>query len=60
MLGLKDMDGLAVAVAHEQYSSLSADQLRGMCRADQPVIADLKSVFDRDALAQGGFKVFRF
>jgi UDP-N-acetyl-D-galactosamine dehydrogenase len=57
---LKDMDGLAVAVAHEQYSSLSADQLRGMCRADQPVIADLKSVFDRDALAQGGFKVFRF
>lgn len=57
---LKDVDAIAVAVAHEQYSSLSAETLRAMCRADTPVIADLKSVFDRSALAQSGFDVFRF
>lgn len=57
---LKDMDGIVVAVAHDQYSALSADELRNMCRADKPVIADLKSIFDRDVLAQVGFTVFRF
>jgi UDP-N-acetyl-D-galactosamine dehydrogenase len=57
---IKDVDAIAVAVAHQEYSTLSPDTLRAMCRSDKPVLGDMKSVFDRVALADAGFTVFRF
>lgn len=54
------VDGLIVAVGHQEFRSLSPDQLRNYCSAQtKPVIGDLKSLFDRHALAQAGFTVFR-
>jgi UDP-N-acetyl-D-galactosamine dehydrogenase len=53
------VDALVVAVGHAQFRSLDASVLRSMCRGTTPVLADLKSLYDRDALAAEGFTVFR-
>lgn len=57
----KQVDSLVVAVGHQEFRTLSPEQLRSYCSdAHQPVIGDLKSLYDRHALSQSGFTVFRF
>lgn len=57
--GDNQVDALVVAVGHDEFLSLDASVLRSMCRGTTPVLADLKSLYDRDALAAAGFTVFR-
>ena len=57
---VSQVDGLVVAVGHDEYRSLEPAQLAALCKTEhQPVIADVKSLFDRHALADAGFTVFR-
>ncbi len=54
------VDSLIVAVGHSQYRHLSPKDLMTFCNTKhQPVIGDLKSLYDRHALADQGFTVFR-
>jgi UDP-N-acetyl-D-galactosamine dehydrogenase len=54
------VDSLVVAVSHREFRALSCEALRRYCPKDAtPVLADLKSVFDRTELAAAGFSVFR-
>ncbi len=54
------VDSLVVAVGHSQYRHLSPKDLMTFCNTkNQPVIGDLKSLYDRHALADQGFTVFR-
>lgn len=54
------LDSLVVAVAHNQFAALQPSDLRALCKpAGQPVIGDLKSMYDRHRLAEAGFTVFR-
>jgi len=56
----KPVDALVVAVGHEEFRSLSPDMLLSFCKSEhKPVIADLKSLFNRHELADAGFTVFR-
>jgi UDP-N-acetyl-D-glucosamine/UDP-N-acetyl-D-galactosamine dehydrogenase len=55
------VDSLIIAVAHQEFASLSSAQLKALCAAQtKPVIADLKALHDRHALEAQGFEVFRF
>lgn len=55
------VDSLIVAVGHKEFRELSPQELLSHCRTDhRPVIGDLKSLYDRHALDQAGFTVFRF
>jgi UDP-N-acetyl-D-galactosamine dehydrogenase len=55
------VDSLIIAVAHRQFEQLTPSQLRALCvTQNKPVIADLKALHDRRALAAQGFEVFRF
>jgi UDP-N-acetyl-D-glucosamine/UDP-N-acetyl-D-galactosamine dehydrogenase len=55
------VDSLVVAVGHKEFRELTPQTLKSYCTtAHQPVIADLKSLYDRHAMAQAGFTVFRF
>ena len=55
------VDSLIVAVGHQQYRELTPQGLRSICTtAHAPVIGDLKSLYNRHALADQGFQVFRF
>lgn len=54
------VDSLIVAVGHSEYRHLSPKDLMSLCTTNhQPVIGDLKSLYDRHALADQGFTVFR-
>jgi len=54
------VDSLIVAVAHQAYVGLSPIALRQLCASDgKPVIADLKSIYEVDALQKLGCQVFR-
>jgi UDP-N-acetyl-D-galactosamine dehydrogenase len=54
------VDALVVAVGHEQYRHQTPQQLRQLCKGDQPVLGDIKSLFNRHDAAAAGFTVFRF
>ena len=53
------VDSLIVAVGHNEYRSLSPDVLRSFCKGSSPVIADVKSLFNKKDLELQGFEVFR-
>lgn len=53
------VDALVVAVGHSSYRAMTAEQLRSYCRHASPVLTDIKSLYDRDELAQAGFTVYR-
>lgn len=53
------VDALVVAVAHQQYASRTAGDLRALLRGDKPVLADVKSLFDQQALARAGITAWR-
>jgi len=53
------VDSLVVAVGHREFRAMTPQKLRSLCRSPSPVLADLKSLFDRHAAADAGFTVFR-
>ena len=53
------VDALIVAVGHNEYRTLSPGQLKALTRGNSPVLADVKSLYDRHALTAAGFNVFR-
>lgn len=54
------VDSLVVAVGHNEFRSMSPEQLKALCRAEKPVLADIKALYDRHKAADVGFTVFRF
>ncbi|TCB59691.1 Vi polysaccharide biosynthesis UDP-N-acetylglucosamine C-6 dehydrogenase TviB [Acinetobacter terrae] len=53
------VDSLIVAVGHNEFRHLSATELRSFVRGDKPVLADVKSLFNRSEMTEQGFTVFR-
>ena len=54
------VDSLVVAVGHHEYRNMKPAQLRDLCQTDKPVLADIKSLYDRHQAAAAGFTVYRF
>ena len=54
------VDALVVAVGHEQFRHQTPEQLRQLCKGSQPVLADIKSLYNRHEAVAAGFTVFRF
>ena len=46
-------------MAHREYRAMTPTALRALVRGERPVVADVKSLYDRDALAATGVTVFR-
>jgi UDP-N-acetyl-D-galactosamine dehydrogenase len=53
------VDTLVVAVGHSSYRTLTPQTLRSYCRHTSPVLVDVKSLYDRRALSNAGFTVYR-
>jgi len=53
------VDSLIIAVGHNEFRNLSPEQLRAYAKGEQPVLADVKSLFNRDDMVAQGFTVFR-
>ena len=54
------VDGLVVAVGHREFQTMSIAQLKALCCGPHPVLADIKSIYNRHEAAAAGFSVFRF
>lgn len=56
----ENLDSLIVAVGHSEFRNLQPAQLLKYCNnTHKPVIGDLKGLYDRHALIDTGFTVFR-
>lgn len=55
----KPVDALVVAVGHNTYRAFDPKQLKARTRGPSPVIADVKSLYDRHELQALGFTLFR-
>jgi UDP-N-acetyl-D-glucosamine/UDP-N-acetyl-D-galactosamine dehydrogenase len=54
------VDSLIVAVGHAEFRAMKPEALKALCKSErQPILGDLKSLFDRQACSEMGFKVFR-
>lgn len=53
------VDSLIIAVGHNEFRNLSPEQLRAYTKGEQPILADVKSLFNRDDMVTQGFTVFR-
>ena len=53
------VDALVVAVGHNEYRGMTTAALRQLCRGNNPVLADVKSLYNRHEAAAAGFTVFR-
>ena len=57
---IKNLDSIIVAVGHKEFRALKPQELLKMCKKNiSPVLADLKSLYDREACEKIGFSVFR-
>jgi UDP-N-acetyl-D-galactosamine dehydrogenase len=56
----RPVDSLVVAVGHREFREMSVEHLRACCCSASPVLADIKSLYDRHAAAAAGFTVYRF
>jgi UDP-N-acetyl-D-galactosamine dehydrogenase len=53
------VDAIVVAVAHDAFKARSLQELHGLCSSPNPVLADVKGLYDRDLALSVGFGVFR-
>jgi UDP-N-acetyl-D-galactosamine dehydrogenase len=53
------VDALVVAVGHQEYRQMSPQQLRSLVQGEKPLLVDVKSLFNRHACVDAGFRVFR-
>ncbi|ENV52143.1 UDP-glucose dehydrogenase [Acinetobacter junii CIP 107470 = MTCC 11364] len=53
------VDALVIAVGHNEFRKLSAAELKSYVRSNQPVLTDVKGLFDRISMTEQGFTVFR-
>ena len=53
------VDSLIIAVGHQEYRDLDPKELITYCKNSSAVIADVKSLYEKSALGDQGFSVFR-
>lgn len=54
------VDALIVAVGHNEFRAMSPAQLKNLCCSENPVLADVKALYNRRDALKAGFTVFRF
>ncbi len=56
---VKDADAIVFAVSHDEYKKLDVDEIKKLFRNDANLVFDIKAIFDKKILQDGGLKVWR-
>ena len=56
---IRGASALVVAVGHDEFRSLAAEDFKAMCSNGDNVFGDLKSIYEKQSLRDAGFDVFR-
>lgn len=59
MESIRDCDAVILAVAHDQFKTLTIEKISGMFKPGIKVLADLKGILDRQAYEAAGFNYWR-
>lgn len=52
-------DCIIMAVRHDEFKEFSVEYLRSLCRNNNPVLIDVKGLFNRDVLESSDFRYWR-
>ncbi len=55
---LKELDGLILAVAHQEFREMGIEQIAGLCKRGAPVM-DVKCILDVEAVKKTGLSLWR-
>jgi UDP-N-acetyl-D-glucosamine/UDP-N-acetyl-D-galactosamine dehydrogenase len=53
------VDSLVVAVAHNEFKIMDPKILKTYCRTKNPVLGDIKAIYDQNLIKKNGFTLFR-
>ena len=56
---LQNLDSIVVAVGHNEFRDLNVSKLRSFCSNQNPILADLKSIYNKEEINHHGFTLFR-
>lgn len=56
---IKDMDGVILAVAHEEFSKFTAKDMDSFCGGAQKVLLDIKGILSREEYEKAGYCYWR-
>jgi len=59
MTELNGVDSIVVAVGHQQFRAINLTELKGLCKSENPVLADIKAIYDKANVIDNGFTLFR-
>ena len=54
-----DADALVFCVAHDCFKEIDLDELKSRIKTKNPIIFDIKSIFDRESIEKKGFRYWR-
>jgi UDP-N-acetyl-D-galactosamine dehydrogenase len=57
---LKALDAVVVSVGHNEYRDIEPSYFKKIIKSENPVLGDLKALYDRHEAESQGFTVFRF
>ena len=56
---ISDADALVFCVAHDCFKKIDLDDLKSRIKTKNPIIFDIKSIFDRESIVKKGFRYWR-
>ena len=56
---IRGASAVVVAVGHDEFRSIAADDFKAMCSDGDGIFGDLKSIYEKQSLRDAGFDVFR-
>ncbi len=56
---ISDMDAVIIAVAHDEFKSMSEEQIAGFFADGKKVLVDIKGLYDRKAFEKAGYVYWR-
>ena len=56
---VKDVDAIVFAVSHDEYKKLDVDEIKKLFRNNANLVFDIKAMFDKKILQDGGLKIWR-
>jgi UDP-N-acetyl-D-galactosamine dehydrogenase len=56
---IKDVDAVVLAVAHRNYQEIGLKRIAGLCRKGQPILLDIKAIFEPETASSAGINYWR-
>lgn len=56
---VKEVDAIVFAVAHNEYKNMTIEDIKEVLKNDRKLVFDIKAMFDKQELENGGLKVWR-